>query len=140
MLHDGHITQAAAMLQHATVQPLPIGHKKASNYPWMPKKEYIDQETRERIAGWVLHRMTEWNIPTQAALGRKLGIDRSTAGRILNATARSLGLDVFLKIHRVLRLDATLILNESPPKTKPPKGSVSSRTGQMSGHQGGRTP
>ncbi len=131
MLHGGRITQLAAIVQHATVQPVPTGHTKRANHARMPKKEYIDQETRERIAGWVRAKMRQQEIPSKAALARRLGIDRSTAGRILNATARSLGLDVFLKIHRRLPIDATQILNEPPPKS--PSGSTSGHRGSILG-------
>ena len=76
---------------------------------------------RRRVAAWV-----QWWIAKKARdevvingveLERRLGVGAGTAYRILHADR--LGLDVFLKIRRLVGKSADTLLDENPPGWKP---------------------
>ena len=52
---------------------------------------------------------------------KKTGLDDSTISRVVRGTFRSLGLDVFLALHRALDIDAELMLETDPDWDRVPK-------------------
>lgn len=90
---------------------LPTGNTSHATGVRVPKRESIDQRTRERIAGHLKAKMSRMNW-TQADVARMLGVNSGTVSRILDG--RSLGLDVFIKINRRCGIDAEMMLNSDP--------------------------
>lgn len=78
----------------------------------MPKRE-VDAKTRARIAEHVRWWMA-LHACNQAAVVEKTGLHNSTVSRIVKERFRSLGLDVFLALHRGLDIDAQTMLEYDP--------------------------
>lgn len=78
----------------------------------MPKRESVDIKRRLRIAGHVRNQIRALGI-TQAEAAKMMGVNQGTVSRLINAT-ESLGLDLFIKIHRGLHIDANRLLDVEP--------------------------
>jgi plasmid maintenance system antidote protein VapI len=78
----------------------------------VPKRESIDIKRRLRIAGHVRNKLKELGI-TQVQAAKMMGVDQGTVSRLVNAT-ESLGLDLFIRIHRGLGIDANRLLDVEP--------------------------
>lgn len=84
--------------------------------PTVPTKKDIDMPTRRRVAAYV-QRYLDRNRMSMERLEKKLDVGAGTVSRLLSG--RSLGLDVVLKINRILLIDAEDLLNRDPPPHKP---------------------
>ncbi len=82
----------------------------------VPIKKAIDLPTRRRVAAYV-QRYLDRKHMSMEALEKKLGVGAGTVSRLLSG--RSLGFDVFIKINRILLIDAEDLLNRDPPPHKP---------------------
>lgn len=100
---------------------LPTGHSGASRVRAVNAEQDYGAVTRRRIAAWVQHWMDtkkrEGVEMSRAELARRLGVDKSTVTRVLDGDR--LGLDVFLRIRRLLNRSADTLLDDSPPGWKP---------------------
>jgi DNA-binding XRE family transcriptional regulator len=81
----------------------------------MPKRESIDRETRERLRLHLAAVRDEHKL-NDAQLSLRLGVSRGTISSILSG-GRTMGLDVFVKLHRVFGVSANFLL-DSPPERK----------------------
>lgn len=81
----------------------------------MPKRESIDRDTRERLRLHLAAVRDEHKL-NDAQLAFRLGVSRGTISSILSG-GRTMGLDVFVKLHRVFGVSANFLL-DSPPERK----------------------
>lgn len=78
----------------------------------VPRREDVDIKTRLRVAGHLRNKMRELGL-SQVAVAKMIGVSQGAVSRILNGTG-ALGLDVFIRIHRQLHIDANLLLDVEP--------------------------
>lgn len=81
----------------------------------VPKRESIDRDTRERLRLHLAAVRDEHKL-NDAQLSMRLGVSRGTISSILSG-GRTMGLDVFVKLHRVFGVSANYLL-DSPPERR----------------------
>lgn len=80
-------------------------------------KEPLDEDTRRRIAAWVRYKKTDLR-KNQKELAALADVEPATISRLLNYGG-PIGLPVFVKLTRNLRLNADDVLNKPPPGFRP---------------------
>jgi transcriptional regulator with XRE-family HTH domain len=84
----------------------------------MPKgRGTIDVERRDRIVNWVRYEMDRRQIDSIRETARRLGISHTYLARLLLGE-QTPGLELVIRMHDVWRIDATVLLDEDPPKVK----------------------
>jgi Helix-turn-helix len=83
---------------------------------WMAKQDNEAESLRERIVLWRRFFMREYNIPSQRALARKLGVSQPSISKAFGG--KTIGLDIFAKIHRAFHKSADVMLDSDPPGEK----------------------
>lgn len=78
----------------------------------MPRRESIDLATRRRLREHVAAALDEFRL-NAAALAKRIGVRPSTISSILSGD-RTVGFDVFIKLHKGLGLSANYMLDEDP--------------------------
>ena len=84
----------------------------------MPRGEDMDQGTRERLRAWLRYYKARRSW-TNDRLAAALEIAEPTLTNALNG--KSLGLDLFIKMHRHLKRSADDFLDTDPPPLPPPE-------------------
>jgi hypothetical protein len=84
----------------------------------MPKgRGTIDVERRDRIVNWVRYEMKRRQIESIREAARRLGISHTYLARLLLGE-QTPGLELVIRMHDVWHIDATILLDEDPPKVK----------------------
>jgi transcriptional regulator with XRE-family HTH domain len=73
-------------------------------------------ETRERLRSWLRHIKESLEI-SQTELAARLGIGDGSLSQLLSGR-KTMGFDVFIKMHRALGRSANELLDDDPPVPK----------------------
>jgi hypothetical protein len=86
--------------------------------PRMPKgRGTIDVKRRDRVVNWVRYEMKRRQIESIREAARRLGISHTYLARLLLGE-QTPGLELVIRMHDVWHIDATILLDEDPPKVK----------------------
>ena len=84
----------------------------------VPRVQDMDLEVRERLQRWLAwYRRTRYQDRTDTEMAKALGISGAALSNIL-CGKRTMGLDVFIRLHRASGVPADLLLGTDPPGQK----------------------
>lgn len=99
---------ASATSSSTLIAGLPYRHDR------MSRTEHIDAATRERLRAWIRYLYSDRGFTKQEQFANVLGISTPHLNQLMSG-ARTCGLDVVIKLHRTMHIDASKLLDSDPP-------------------------